>query len=71
MAANLRPMMDELREGMADGAVKRRRPNTSNIQYDVSDPARDLLSRVWGGYDLPPEETKQKVLDYTRGIVRQ
>lgn len=74
MAANLRPMMDELREGMADGAVKRFRPNTSNIVLDESNPARDLLSKVEGGYDLgssDPATAKRMIERYTRGLARE
>lgn len=74
MAANQRPMMEELREGMADGAVKRFRPNTSNIVLDESDRARAMLFGGEGGYDMgsPDAATvKRLVWHYTQGLARE
>jgi len=49
-----RNLTDELIEGATDGAIKKARPETSNIIHDVTDEARGSLSHVEGGYDWSP-----------------
>lgn len=68
MTRNMRNLTSELIEGATDGALKKSRPDTSNIQSDVTDSARSLLSHVEGGFDWSPTDPSSR--DYTRGYVR-
>jgi hypothetical protein len=63
-----RNLEEELMEGATDGALKKPRPNWSHRIADETDPARELLSHVEGGYDW--SETAVENRRYTRGYVR-
>lgn len=64
-----RNLTSELVEGASDGAVKKARPDTSHRICDVSDPARELLSHVEGGYDWSRQDGDCAA--YVSGYVRQ
>lgn len=66
---NRRNMTDELIEGASDGAIKKSRPDWSNIVDDVTDEARGSLSHVEGGYDWSPTDGPKRsfVAGYVRG----
>lgn len=68
MTRNLRNLTSELVEGATDGALKKGRPDTSNIQMDATNPARGLLSHVEGGYDWSEIDPSNRA--YTNGYVR-
>jgi hypothetical protein len=63
-----RNLTDELIEGATDGALKKGRPDTSNMIADETNSARSLLSHVEGGYDW--SEANQEPARYARGYVR-
>jgi hypothetical protein len=63
-----RNMTEELLTGASDGAIKRARPDTSNIIADSTNAARRLLSHVEGGYDWSSVEADK--CDYCSGYVR-
>jgi hypothetical protein len=63
-----RNLTTELIEGSSDGALKKSRPNWSNVVADETDSARSLLSHVEGGYDWSPSDPSGA--EYTRGYVR-
>jgi hypothetical protein len=63
-----RNLTGELIEGASDGAVKKSRPNWSNIVADDTNEARALLSHVEGGYDWSAQDGDKNA--YVRGRVR-
>ena len=63
-----RSLQNELIEGATDGAIKKARPETSNIIHDVTDAARESLSHVEGGYDWSPHDGPKR--SYVTGYVR-
>ena len=69
MPAQRRNLTSELIEGASDGAVKKARPDTSNIQMDATNAARSVLSHVEGGFDWSPVDGDKRA--FTHGYVRQ
>lgn len=63
-----RNLTSELINGATDGALKKGRPDTSNIVADSSTAARSLLSHVQGGYDWSDTQGDQHT--YASGYVR-
>lgn len=63
-----RRLETELIEGATDGALKKSAPNWSNRVADETDPARELLSHVEGGFDW--DATTPPPAQYVRGYVR-
>ena len=64
-----RNLTSELVEGASDGAIKKSRPDWSNILEDTTDAARGSLSHVEGGYDWAPGDGPKE--NYTHGYVRK
>ena len=65
----MRDMWDELREGVSDGAVKKERPDTSNVTDDVTEEALGMLQDAPYRWDRA-NGGKPAQRRYTRGVVR-
>jgi hypothetical protein len=63
-----RNLTSELLNGATDGALKKGRPDTSNITDDPTNEARSLLSHVEGGFDWSESQGDQH--SYAAGYVR-
>lgn len=68
---DIRNLTTELLEGATDGALKKPRPDTSNVFSEDTADARRLLSTgagEGGGYDWSPQEPSRR--SYASGYVR-
>ena len=63
-----RNLTSELIEGSTDGALKKHRPDTSNVMLDASDPARSLLGARVNSFDYSTSDPNSG--DYAHGYVR-
>lgn len=63
-----RNLTSELIEGSSDGAIKKSRPDWSNVMDDETHYSRLSLSHVEGGYDWSPVDGPKA--DYVKGYVR-
>ena len=68
VARNMRNLTDELINGSSDGAIKKSRPDWSNMVDDATDSARESLSHVEGGFDWSPHDGPKR--SYVKGYVR-
>jgi hypothetical protein len=64
----LRNLTSELIEGATDGAIKKRRPDTSNKIADATDSARNLLGSRVNSFDYT--EGNANPSEYASGYVR-